>query len=61
MCFFPQSNPVLPRPSCPEYITTEMTSNDVFDVISVDICLPTRRAEDYKPLVLQMCKPINKK
>ena len=33
-----------------------MTSNDAFDVISVEICLPARRAEDYKPLVSQMQK-----
>ena len=37
-----------------------MTSNDVFDVISAELCLPARRAEDYKPLVPKMCEPINK-
>ena len=38
----------------------EMTSNDVFDVISVKLCLPARRAEDNKSLVPQICEPSNK-
>ena len=37
-----------------------MTSNDAFDVISGELCLPARRAEDYKPLVPQICEPTNK-
>ncbi|CAL8315597.1 unnamed protein product [Boreogadus saida] len=38
-----------------------MTSNDAFDVISGELCLPARRAEDYKPLVPQICEPTTTK